>query len=106
MTAGTILRGSAGAECYFTLPLPREIKAALDRGDVEYADEAETPQAAPEAASGEQRPALDAPKRDWVAYAVAVGALKRTHAQGLEREELIALLHPDLPAAAEAFGKA
>ena len=104
MTVATF-RGSSGAELYFTLPLPREFAAQVDRGELVPLDGPEPEPASPAEHDG-QRPAHRAPKRDWVDYAAAARVLDREQAEALTKEELVRLLTPGMPSIADAFAKA
>jgi hypothetical protein len=94
--------GSGGGVFTYTLPLPAGIADQVKRGELLPADGGEDAVNEPESFgdNGPLMPPTNAAKRDWVAYAVACGAMSKAEANKLAREQIIAALNPDLDTAA------
>jgi len=102
------LRAPSGVIIGFTLPLHEAIDGQWRRGELQRVSEDGSPwegdeydlggtgagDAPPEPGATPARPEENAPKRDWQAYAVAVGAVTDAEAAKLTRAELITRCTP------------
>lgn len=92
--------GGGGGVFTYTLPLPPGIADQVTRGELLPVDGEPVSDAEPLGDAGLLMPAPTASKAAWVRYAVACGALDAGQAKALTREQLIAVLNPDLDTAA------
>lgn len=85
-------RGEGGVVWAHDLPLPEPIQEKVTKGYLRRVSADGSPWAEPVAAgadAGDQRPAQNAVKADWVGYAVRVHGADADEADGMTKTDLI-----------------